>query len=283
MAHHIWHRQGMTNPSSGRLRLLGCTLGVVLLWGCAGGEAEKKNAMTLGGEGSIAAVSRVAQTMAGAGDCVTALKFFGQVLEKDPKNTSARLGSAMCEARLGNMAVAVSLYEGLLTDDPNNKMYLESLGKAYLYHGDSGRCADPLGKALAHNQDDPSTLNSLGVCYDLRGDHDQAQTYYEKALAVQPDHPGIQSNLGLSYLLSQKTDQGMAILNRLVTRPGATPRDRHNLAFAVGIQGNMEDASKFYSYDLKPDEVRQNLAYIHRFRTLMGPITAPNPANHQAD
>lgn len=248
---------------------------ILLFLTACGGNPNKKTADTLGGAESLSAVSRVAGTMAGAGDCQTALKFYGQILEKDPKNTSARFGAADCQARLGDMAGAVRLYEGLLSDDPKNPIYLEALGKAYLYHGDGMRCSGPFESAAALNGDHSSVLNGLAVCYDLQGHHEKAQDYYKKALTLEPDHLGIQSNLALSYLLTTNKQLGLEMLEKLASSPTATPRDRQNLAFAVGIDGNMERASELYSYDLKPGEIRQNLAYLYQMQRLMRPQTNP--------
>ncbi|HXF91094.1 MAG TPA: tetratricopeptide repeat protein, partial [Candidatus Nitrosotenuis sp.] len=103
---------------------------------------------------------------------------------------------------------------------------------------------------------------------------------YQQALALEPNNVEYQSNLGLA--LSLKGDHGKALelLKPLGHSPQATPKHRHNLAFAYGLAGNEQQARALYSQDLSESNVASNLQTIQRLRASLanGLSTKPLPA-----
>src|SRR5262249_37088501 len=98
--------------------------------------------------------------------------------------------------------------------------------------------------------------------------HDLAQQDYRKGLALAPDQMSLRNNLGLSQALSGDYNGAIATLSDVAGRPGASARNRQNLALVYGLAGDNDHASAVARTDLDDAAVRSNLAYYTLLRSL---------------
>ncbi len=111
------------------------------------------------------------------------------------------------------------------------------------------------------------------MALDLLERHQEAQQAYAAALAETPADKVLRNNYGLSLVLSGDYGKAVDTLTRLAEEPGATPRNRQNLALALGMQGKTGDAETVARQDLDDRAVKSNLTFYDQARR-----TAPPPA-----
>lgn len=208
---------------------------------------------------------RIADSMNNSQDYVTAVKMYRQALDMDPKDIDAQMGLARSLAALGHYKKAIGVLEQILVKREHPGA-LRELGKIYLVNNEPNRCIDVYARVLHKDAHDIPSLNGMGVCHDIKGNHKQAQELYKKALALSPNHWGVKSNMGLSLVLEGQYDKGISMLSLIADRSEATLRDRQNLAMALGLSGDIEQAAQLYSVDLREEDVRRNLAMFHVYK-----------------
>jgi Flp pilus assembly protein TadD len=76
----------------------------------------------------------------------------------------------------------------------------------------------------------------------------------------------LRNNYGLSLALAGNHDEALELLSAVVDEPGATARNRQNLALAYGLAGNLVAAERISRLDL---DTTRCLAFLSlRVRTL---------------
>jgi Flp pilus assembly protein TadD len=110
-----------------------------------------------------------------------------------------------------------------------------------------------------------AVLIDLGIARDLLGQHAEAQRAYRQALAVEPGRTAASVNLALSLALSGDPRQALAILRPIALSPGASPRVRQDLAVALVLAGEDEEAGRVLHTDMPQPEA---LALVTGYRAL---------------
>jgi Flp pilus assembly protein TadD len=82
----------------------------------------------------------------------------------------------------------------------------------------------------------------------------------------------LRNNLGLSLAFAGHYKGAIEILRPLALRPGASARDRQNLALAYGLSGDVDQAKKFARMDMDSREVERNLSYYAALRSIADPV-----------
>ena len=149
-----------------------------------------------------------------AGDFLGARKVYEMVVEKEPKNFSARygLGMSWCaetiyKTELG-MARPQDWYTAIYHMDiamnlKKNKQVQKTLailhfnlGTCYKKSGDPDAALKQMEQAVSYDQTLLKALNLLGAMYHERGDFEKARYYYQKTIDVKPDYAMAHFNLG---------------------------------------------------------------------------------------
>lgn len=217
---------------------------------------------------------RVAEKFQNSGDLGASLSFYKQILEKEPEQKEALLGAATISWKMGEYGQTHQYLDKLLVLEPSSFPARRLRAKTFLAQ-EKGPEALTLFQVLSkENPQDASLLNLQGVCYDLKSDHEKARTFYEKALFIEPNNIGIKSNLGLSLTLSGKYDEAKKILEEIKDTAGITSRERHNLAIAYGMSGDLERAEHIFRIDLDAATTRKN---IERLAAMSGAAPAALP------
>ena len=250
-------------------------LGTALLLGACGGRVDRITE----GEGTPARGLRVASAAMAGGLPQAALNATESVLSRDPSNVEALLKQAEALTNMGQDAAAGEAYRRVLSREasPTREQLRTArvgVGRADLAAG-RGKEAEATYAALAAaNPGDPVGYNGLAIALDQQGRHQEAQAAYRKALAI-ADTAATRSNLGLSLAMSGNAADALAILRPVAMQAAAIPRIRHNLAFALELAGQRDEAKRTLAADMPRGEVTAALAGFDAFRP--AGMVAANP------
>jgi predicted Zn-dependent protease len=129
----------------------------------------------------------------------SALRYFKNEAEKNPPDVDALFGLAMTQAKLGQMADALTNFNRALQLSPKDPDVLRGLGKSLV---DTGRAAEAvvvLEKAYAVDANDLETAMSLGRAYEQTGNYQAALAVFQKAEEKNSDDENVYYHLATSY------------------------------------------------------------------------------------
>ncbi|HEY0203401.1 MAG TPA: tetratricopeptide repeat protein [Acetobacteraceae bacterium] len=241
-------------------------LGTALLLGACSGPVDRITQ----GEGTSARGLRVANAAIVGGLPQAALNATEGVLSRDPSNVAALLTQAEALTAMGQGAAAAEAYRRVLSRDASPtrdqlRTARLAVGRADLAAG-RGKDAEAIYATLAAaNSSDPVGYNGLAVALDQQGRHGEAQAAYRKALAI-ADTAATRSNLGLSLAMSGNVADALAIMRSAAADASTVPRIRHNLAFALELAGQRDEAKRALAVDMPRGEVAAALAGFDAFR-----------------
>jgi Flp pilus assembly protein TadD/cell division protein FtsN len=233
-----------------------------------GTRASGATAGNLTPEQSEDTMLKVADDTRGGGDLASAVGLYRRAHELAPRDTVplARAGDTL--AQMQAYTEAAEAYQAALSIDPNDPDLHRGFANVLLALGKPQLALAHLEIAVSKNTGDARIYNALGVAHDLAGRHDLAQDDYRKGIALAPDQLSLRNNLGLSQALAGDFNGGIATLSDVVARPGATPRNRQNLALVYGLAGDNVHAALVARSDLDEAAVKNNLAYFTLLRSL---------------
>ncbi len=251
-------------------------LGTALLLGACSGPVDRLTQ----GEGTSARGLRVANAAIAGGLPQAALNATEGVLSRDPSNVAALLTQGEALTAMGQGSAAAEAYRRILSRDASptrEQLHTARLavGRADLAAG-RGKEAEAIYTALAAaNSSDPIGYNGLAIALDQQGRHGEAQAAYRKALAI-ADTAATRSNLGLSLAMSGNVADALAVMRPAVAEASEVPRIRHNLAFALELAGQREEAKRALAVDMPRGEVAAALAGFDAFRPVGIAAAAPD-------
>lgn len=242
-----------------------------LLSACSSMEAPE-TAKDDGAKEISAAMMRAGEKSKARGEYSAAVGFFRRAHEASPEDIAplSGLGEAMVAAGLAKEAA--NAFRKALVIDPANPRALRGLGNALVAQDQLDLAVEQFEKALAVNGKDHRAYSGLGVAYDSMAKHDKAQEFYYAGLEIAPSDVLLRNNLGLSLAFSGHFNGAIEILRPLALRPGATARDRQNLALAYGLSGDMKQAKQFARMDMDSRSVERNLNYYAALRSISDPV-----------
>ena len=217
---------------------------------------------------------RVASAALAGGLPEAALNATQGVLSRDPANVPALLQQADLLTKLGRDDAAAEAYRRVLAADasPTREQARAArvgAGRADLASGRAAEAQAIYAELAAANPGDPVGHNGLAIALDQQGRHQEAQREYRRALAL-ADTAATRSNLGLSLAMSGNTADALAFLRPLAADGTATPRTRHNLAFALELAGQRDEAKRALVADMPRADVTAALAGFDAFRPASG-------------
>ncbi|HZN30676.1 MAG TPA: tetratricopeptide repeat protein [Xanthobacteraceae bacterium] len=200
---------------------------------------------------------------------------WGDRYRANPSDPEAAINFAQALRGMGQRAQAAAVLEQSSIQNPKHTGIAGAYGRALADTGNYKQALEVLNRAHAPDQPDWRILSVQGAVLDQMGRHDEAQRYYATALKIVPDEPSVLSNLGLSYALSKNLVRAEITLRKAVSRPGAEPRVRQNLALVVGLQGRFAEAETIARADLPPDLAAANVAYLQQMLAQQNQIRLP--------
>lgn len=235
------------------------------------------------GEVTSESLMRVADATRASGELTTAAGMYNRAHELAPDEIAPLLSLGDTLRRMGSSFTAVEAYRAALALEPRNPEALRGLGASLLEIDQPEHAIAQLELALDVAKDH-RVYNALGVAHDMLGDHAAAQVYYREGLELAPASAQIANNFGLSLALTGEFGEAIAMLERAVQDPSATPRFRQNLALAYGLAGRRDAAERIAGLDLDDASVAHNLSYYDLLRRAGdGNMTATALGTHPSD
>jgi len=122
----------------------------------------------------------------------------GILVTKGGKN-STPTAQAPAAAPAAGMQQNITLLEGMVASQPENRNAWVQLGNAYFDTNQPMKSIEAYDKALAINADDPNVLTDQGVMFRAVGWYDRAVENFSKAYELSPNHLQSLFNLGIVY------------------------------------------------------------------------------------
>ena len=157
--------------------------------------------------------------LVGRRDLAKAETLARQVQQSRPDHADANnvLGIVLLSQK--NPGAAVKYLEYAARKQPQNAIYLNNLGCAYLDLGLIERAHAPLSKALKINPKLTKTMWLLGEFYRIAGKADLALPYHEKACEGEPRNADYKWALGKTFEMLQRPQEARSIFLALRDHP----------------------------------------------------------------
>lgn len=247
-------------------------LGMALSLGACANRVEP----FLQGEGTSSRGIRVANAALAGGLPEAALNATRTVLERDPNNVDALIKQADALNALGRADAAGEAYRRILSKEASPtreqaRMARLGVGRADLAAGRAAAAEATYRALVATAPNEAAGHSGLGIALDLQGRHKEAQAEHRLALA-QDASDATRANLGLSLAMGGSAQEAVEMLRPLAADPSASPRLRHNLAFAMALAGDRGGAARTLAPDLPREQVVAALSGFDAFRTAQAAV-----------
>ena len=189
--------------------------------------------------------------------------FWAREVDTDPKDPQAELSLSRALRDLGRFDEAAAAADQLLVFEPNNYDALLESARDRVAGNQGFYAIESVEHAAALQPRDWRPVSLLAVALEQAHRDDDALTAHQKALALAPDNPATLTNLGMYFASHGAPEKAEPLLRKAAEAPGATAQERQNLALVLGLEGRYDDAARLARQDLPPDQVDNNLAYLH--------------------
>ncbi len=132
-------------------------------------------------------------------DLDSSLRYFQNILKKDPNNTNALYGLAVIQGKLGKTSESFANFERALSLSPDDADILRDLGIRHFNLGNTAAAIEALQRTHSIDEKDSSTIFYLGRSYETIGDYRTSLGFYEEFLKKNPDDTLIYYNLAMLY------------------------------------------------------------------------------------
>jgi Flp pilus assembly protein TadD len=189
--------------------------------------------------------------------------FWAREIDNNPADNDARLKLAKALRALGKYDEAGAAADQVLVMQPSNVDALLESARDRIGANQGFYAIDAAQRAVALAPRDWRPLSVLAIALEQSERDSEALAAHQRALALAPDNPATLSNLGMYYAGHGDPAQAETLLRKAAAAPGATALERQNLALVLGMEGKFDEAEHLARLDLPPDQVHNNLAYLH--------------------
>jgi tetratricopeptide (TPR) repeat protein len=178
-----------------------------------------------------------------------AYEAYGSVLEKEPRQVTARLYRAkIAMAKPGPEGPIAQLgtLEVLAREHPQNLEVLLSLAEVYETKGDSSGAISVYEKALALHPDNGELLLAVGTQWQKLGHYEQAKKAYLRAASINPNVPVLHYNLGIVHNELNELEESAAAYRKAIELDPNFADSRYGLAVTYEKQQKYRDALETY-------------------------------------
>ncbi len=153
-----------------------------------------------GAESIIGGLDRIKTTLVlDRKDPNSSLKYFQNVLKKDPTDPDALYGLAVIQGKLGNTIESFDSFRRALSLSPDDAGILRDLGIRYFNLGNMPDAIKTLKKAHSIDKKDAETTLYLGRACETTGDYNTALKLYKEFKKNNPDDIQVYYNLAMQY------------------------------------------------------------------------------------
>jgi Flp pilus assembly protein TadD len=201
-------------------------------------------------------------------DYKSASILYNRLWQEKSANFDYGMLNAKCLMKLGQFDEAQKVYEKLIANDQDMKAR-KGLAICYVIKGEAPPAITLYQEILKEHPNDADVHSCLGMAYDLKGDHLNAQMEHLKALELEPKSTMYQNNWGLSLAFSGHPQDALKFLEPLGNSPAATAKQRQNLAIVYTLVDQEDKARALLSKDLSPPQIERNLGVLRKFKEAM--------------
>ncbi len=259
------------------------------LCGCVGPQSRIDVAAEKRAATDPAALARIADAAAQAGDAQAAGVFYKRAVALDPGNIDTRIRYARDLTAQGHADDAIEQLTQAQAAAPHNPKLAATLGKLLVLAHRAGLATTVFRTALRANPDDSSLLVGLGVALDADQNPAAAQEMYRRVLTTEPHSMAARNDLALSLALSGHPTEALEQFRLLRAELSASGAPQSalatvagNLALTYGLQGDMRNAAQTAATSLTPADLADNLRFYSALAAapppVAGPPRAPPPA-----
>ncbi|MFP4364280.1 MAG: tetratricopeptide repeat protein [Spirochaetia bacterium] len=124
----------------------------------------------------------------GLGNIEDAETLFNEVLSAEPNNLEAQFGYAELDIAAGRIQSAAERYRRALRIAPRNRRALLSLSFLYEAMGSPDQADEYVNLALRYHSENPQVHYLASYHYYLKGDYSQATSYINTAISMDPEY-----------------------------------------------------------------------------------------------
>lgn len=162
------------------------------------------------------AVSRLlAFALAGAKDPKTGLGYLQTEVDKAPDNTLYKFVTAEYASANGFLNEAISMYERILTEKPNDFAALNNIAGVHTQLGNYDKALAAAKAAFSQAPESEFALDTLGYVLIKTGDVKQGRSYIEKALGKAANNKEIQLHAAEALILDGDKVRAKNMLGRI--------------------------------------------------------------------
>ncbi len=209
---------------------------------------------------------KIAEAARDSGDFSAAVKLYKRAIANGADRYDTRIGLATALEGAGDTGQAEIELRTAVAMAPSRPEPDLELGRLELAAHKPSESLAYFDAALILAPDSAPAWNGKGVALDMLERHVEAQDAYRTGLSRASEDRVLQNNYGLSLALSGNYPDAIKVLTALAQEPGATARNRQNLALALGLQGDVADAKLVARTDLDEQTVDSNLRFYEASR-----------------
>ncbi len=199
----------------------------------------------------------------------TALRFFHEALEKDPRFALAYAGLAdaslaMYRTKEDRFWAEKALAAGQHAAELNGNLpeVHISLGSVYSSTGRVPEAIEELKKALALAPNSDDGYRRLGHAYLVSGSRDEAIRAYEKAIQINPYYLYNPNSLGIAYFQSGQYDKALGTFRRVIELAPDNPTGYENTGAVYFRQGRYEECVPIFRKSIELDPSADNYSNL---------------------
>lgn len=155
----------------------------------------------------------------------------------------------------GDVATALTLVESAVEHRPNDASFRTLLGNIYLASGRYASAERSYHDALTLAAPDPQVVLKYALVQIGQGKNNEALAMLSEAQSLLDA-----ADLGLALALAGRASDAVAVLEPAARQRGADARLRQNLAFALALGGDWDQARLVAAQDLTPGQVETRIA-----------------------
>lgn len=181
----------------------------------------------------------------GTGEYENAVQVYNEVIETNSNNEAAFIGLAEAYDNLGETEKAEEAYQSAIEIKPDYWVGHKSLGNFFIKNGDYQKAVSPLQKVVALTPDNHDGFSNLGVLFYYLSDWDQSIANFTRSLEIKPTESAA-SNLGTVHYIQGNYEDASKYYEIAVDVNPNNYAVWGNLASLQGILGNNHQEIKFY-------------------------------------
>ena len=193
-----------------------------------------------------------------------ATEIFGRCVKDEPGLFEAYYNLALAELALRQYPAALSTLQRAPRASPPEEVARTYLrGKVELALGQEALAERDLAAAFASAPQEENYALDLGLAYIRARTYDRAVDVFEKAESFHRDSPFLLLGLGLAQFLHGQNSESVETCHTVLRQhPDFSPA-RVMLAFALTMQGNVDEAAHVAAQGLEEPDPLPYLYYIH--------------------